>query len=190
MSRLGPHPPAVVTGVVVTGWVVVYVVLFADALADRDPLPGPVAAVVQLVVPPLLWVTAARLVLRHLWTWAASHTPAVDLPGRLLTAAVAVLPARRREWGRAMTAELAEVRGRSARWWFALSTARATLWSPPAHGWPVLALVIGVVLASVAAVGSTVGRGGARTDGVRGDLHRLGRCDAGPGRGRLAPGWC
>ena len=82
---------------------------------------------------------------------------AIDLPGRLLAAAVAALPERRREWGRAMTAELAEVRGRSARWRFALSSARATLWLPPAGGWPVLALVTGVVVASVAAAGPAVG---------------------------------
>ena len=56
-----------------------------------------------------------------------------------------------------MIAELAEVRGRSARWRFALSSARATLWLPPAGGWPVLALVTGVVVASVAAVGPAVG---------------------------------
>ena len=75
-----------------------------------------------------------------------------DLPGRLLAAAVAALPERRREWGRAMTAELAEVQGRS-----------------PA--------------------GELVGgrRGGARAEGVRGDLHRPGRCDGGPGRRPLAP---
>ena len=82
---------------------------------------------------------------------------AMDPPGRLLAAAVAALPERRREWGSAMIAELAEVRGRSARWRFALSSARATLWLPPAGGWPVLALVTGAVVASVAAVGPAVG---------------------------------
>ena len=45
-----------------------------------------------------------------------------------------------------MTAELAEVQGRSARCRFALSSVRATLWLPPAGGWPVLALVTGVVV--------------------------------------------
>jgi hypothetical protein len=40
----------------------------------------------------------------------------------------------------AMLAELAEIQGRSARWRFALSSVRATLWLPPAGGWPVLVL--------------------------------------------------
>ena len=153
----------VITWVVVVAWVVFYAV----ALATADQLPGPVTAVVQLVVPPLLWVAllqigsaaelAARLVLRHWRSGAGSRMSAMDPPGRLLAAAVAALPERRREWGRAMLAELAEVRGRSARWRFALSSARATLWLPPAGGWPVLALVAGAVVASVAAVGPAVG---------------------------------
>jgi hypothetical protein len=94
---------------VVVGWVVFYAV----ALATADQLPPPETAVVQLVVPPLLWVAAIRLVLRHWWSAAGPRMSAVDLPGRLLAAAVAALPERRREWGRAMTAELAEVQGRS-----------------------------------------------------------------------------
>jgi hypothetical protein len=56
-----------------------------------------------------------------------------------------------------MLAELAEVRGRSARWRFALSTARATLSLPPAGGWPVLALVTGAVVVSVAVAGPATG---------------------------------
>jgi hypothetical protein len=44
-----------------------------------------------------------------------------------------------------MLAELAEAEGRSARWRFALSSFGAMLWLPPAGGWPVLALVAGVV---------------------------------------------
>jgi hypothetical protein len=99
----------VTTWVVVVGWVVFYAV----ALATADQLPPPETAVVQLVVPPLLWVAAIRLVLRHWWSAAGPRMSAVDLPGRLLAAAVAALPERRREWGRAMTAELAEVQGRS-----------------------------------------------------------------------------
>ena len=63
-----------------------------------------------------------------------SRTSTLDSPGRLLAAAVAALPVRRRDWGRAMIAELAEVHGPSARWRFALSCARATLWLPPAGG--------------------------------------------------------
>jgi hypothetical protein len=56
-----------------------------------------------------------------------------------------------------MIAELAEVQGRSARWRFALSSAGATLRLPTAGGWPVLAFVAGVVVASVAAAGPAVG---------------------------------
>ncbi|HVQ90193.1 MAG TPA: hypothetical protein VMU51_04085 [Mycobacteriales bacterium] len=137
--------------------VVVWVVFYAIALATADQLPGPVTAVVQLLVPPLLGVGAARLVLRQWWSGIGSRMAALDLPGRLLAAEVAALPEHRREWGRAMTAELAEVQGRSARWRFALSTARATLWQPPSGGWPVLALVAGVAVALAAAAGPAVG---------------------------------
>jgi hypothetical protein len=49
---------AMTTWVVVVAWVVFYVIAFATA----DQRPGPVAAVVQLVVPLLLWALAARLV--------------------------------------------------------------------------------------------------------------------------------
>jgi hypothetical protein len=143
----------------VTTWVVVaaWVVFYAVALATADPLPPAETAMAQLVVPPLLWVVAARLVLRHWWSGPGSRMSAMDLPGRLLAAAVAALPERRRAWGRAMTAELAEVQGRSARWRFALSSVRATLWLPPAGGWPVLALVTGVVVVATTAAGPAVG---------------------------------
>jgi hypothetical protein len=143
----------VTTLVVAVAWVVFYAV----ALAHADPLPPPKTAVVQLVVPPLLWVVAARLVLRHWWSGPGSRMSGMDLPGHLLAVAVAALPERRRDWGRAMLAELAEVQGRSARWRFALSSVGAMLWLPPAGGWPVLALVAGVVVASVAAAGPAVG---------------------------------
>jgi hypothetical protein len=75
---------------------------------------------------------------------------AMDVPGRVLAAAVAALPVRRRDWGRAMTAELAGIQGRSARWRFALSSAWAALRLPPLGGWPGLALGTGVVVAAVA----------------------------------------
>jgi hypothetical protein len=143
----------------VTTWVVVvaWAVFYAVALVTADPLPPAETALAQLVVPPLLLVVAARLVLRHWWSGPGSRMSTMDLPGRLLAAAAAALPERRRGWGRAMTAELAEVQGRSARWRFALSSVRATLWLPPAGGWPVLALVTGVVVAATTAVGPAVG---------------------------------
>ncbi len=48
----------------VTTWVVVvaWVVFYAVALATADELPGPVTAVAQLVVPPLLWVALLQIV--------------------------------------------------------------------------------------------------------------------------------
>jgi len=143
----------------VTTWVVVvaWVVFYAAALATADPLPPLETAVAQLVVPPLLWVVAARLVVRHWWSEPESRTSAMDLPGRLLAAAAAALPERRHAWGRAMTAELAEVRRRSARWRFALSSVRATLWLPAAGSWPLLALVTGVAVAATTAAGPAVG---------------------------------
>jgi len=87
---------------------------------------------------------------------AARSRPA-DPPARLLAAAVAALPERRRDWGRAMLAELASIPDRPARWRFALSCVRATLALPPAGGWPVLALVGGVAVACVAVVGRATG---------------------------------
>jgi hypothetical protein len=56
----------------------------------------------------LLWVVAARLVLRRWWSGPGSRMAGMELPGWLLAVAVAALPERRREWGRAMLAELAE----------------------------------------------------------------------------------
>ena len=87
---------------------------------------------------------------------AARSRPA-DPPARLLAAAVAALPERRRDWGRAMLAELASIPDRPARWRFALSCVRATLALPPAGGWPVLALVGGAAVAGVAVIGRVAG---------------------------------
>jgi hypothetical protein len=144
--------------VVVLAWVVFYAVAFATA----EHPPTAVTAVAQLVVPPLLGVALLQIGSVVVAAWRAragfgSRTSTLDPAGRLLAAAVAALPAGRRDWGRAMIAELAEVRGPSARWRFALSCARATLWLPPAGGWLTLALVTGVVVSAVAAVGPAVG---------------------------------
>lgn len=108
---------------VVTTWMVVlaWVVFDVVAVVTADQPPGPVTAVAQLVVPPLLWVallqlaSAAELAARQVLRRWRSRRSATDLPGRLLAATAASLPDRRREWGRAMTAELAQVHGRSAR---------------------------------------------------------------------------
>jgi len=135
-------------------WVVVVVIaaVFAAALVAD-------AAVMQLVIPVALVALVVRLLLPRLRSIGDARGPSeVDRAERLLTAAVATLPEHRREWGRAMIGELAEVQGRSARWRFALSTARATLWTPPTSGWPVLGLVSVVVVATVAAAGPVVGQ--------------------------------
>jgi hypothetical protein len=147
----------IATWVPVAVWAVVYAVALAVAIANGDPLPAPETALQNLALPPLLWVVAARIVLYHWWPGTGARMAAMDPPARLLAAAVATLPDHRRQWGMAMTAELAEVRGPSARWRFALSSARATLWLRPAGGWPVLALVAGVVVAAVVAAGPVVG---------------------------------
>jgi hypothetical protein len=51
----------------VTTWAVVvaWVACYAVALATADPLPPLETAIAWLVVPPLLWVAAIRLGLRH-----------------------------------------------------------------------------------------------------------------------------
>ena len=71
----------VATWVVVVAWVVFYAV----ALVNADPPPPLETAVVQLVVPPLLWVVAARLVLRHWWSGPGSPRSGMDTPGPLDT---------------------------------------------------------------------------------------------------------
>ncbi len=53
-----------------------------------------------------------------------------DAPDRVLAAAVALLPAGRREWGTAMRAELAGIGGRGERARFALGCARAVVSQP------------------------------------------------------------
>jgi hypothetical protein len=127
------------TFIVLCGAAVVWAVFYTIALA------------------PLLWVLAARLVVRNWRSGADSRMAAMDPPERFLAVAVAALPEHRREWGRAMTAELAEVEGRSDRWRFALSSVRASLClPPPVGGWPVLALVAGLGGAATLAVGSVV----------------------------------
>jgi len=143
-------------------WVAALVcaLLFVVALVTADPLPGPgeaVDAAARMAILALVWISAARIVLQHWWSGSGSRLSAMDPPARLLTAAVAALPERRREWGMAMTAELAEVPDRSTRWRFAISAVRATLWLPPAGGWPLLTLVAAAVVASVVVAGPAVG---------------------------------
>jgi hypothetical protein len=70
--------------------------------------------------------------------------------GLLLSAAVSLLPAGRRDWGRAMLAELASIGPGPDRWRFALSCVRATLANPLATFALARRLVwLGVLVATV-----------------------------------------
>ncbi|MFE0150135.1 hypothetical protein ACFWY5_23500 [Nonomuraea sp. NPDC059007] len=137
--------------------VVVWVAAYAVILVNSEQLPAPDAAFLYLVGPPVVWAGTATLVLHHWWRATGERMSAMDPPQRLLTAAVAALPERRREWGLAMTAELAGIEGRTARWRFALSSARAMLWLRPAGGWPVLVLTSGAAVAAAAVAGTAMG---------------------------------
>lgn len=144
----------IITWTVVVIWVVLYFLNLAADLANGEPMPAPESAIRTLIIPPVLWVCAARLALHHWWSATGSKMSEMDPPQRLLAAATAALPERRRDWGMAMIAELADIPRRTDRWRFALSSVRAMLWLPPAGGWPVLALVTGIASAGVVAAGS------------------------------------
>lgn len=104
-------------------------------------------------------VAAARLLWRAWWARTATRESTMDGAGWLLGAAVAMLPAARRDWGAAMAAELAQVGGRWSRWRFAAGCARAALF-PPRRS-PVPLLVTGA-LAAAAVVGAGLAVGAAR----------------------------
>ncbi|GIH06268.1 hypothetical protein Rhe02_43350 [Rhizocola hellebori] len=114
------------------------------------------AAIAALVLCfPLALLIVAGLLL-HRWTGGRALST-MDFPDRLLTAAVATLPDRRRDWGVAMIAELAGIEGRRARWQFASSSAAAALWLAPIGRWPVLAPVTAVVVAGGVTAGWATG---------------------------------
>ena len=143
----------VTAGAVVLAWATVYVGVLLVSPPAYDPTDESAAKVnrelaMMFAVPTAAYVVAALLVLHHWRAGARSRT--TDPPGRVLAAALVMLPEHRRDWGAAMTAELAGVRGRAARWWFALSCARAVL-RPPLGGRPLLVVVSGVL--AVVAVG-------------------------------------
>jgi len=157
------------------------------ALGGEPPTPTVVyrEMAIILALPTLVWLVASQLLIRHWWRSAAAHWSTLDSPGRLLAAATATLPERRREWGTAMAAELAVVQGRRARWRFAVSSAAAALRLPHAArrsmtalatavlatvvvaGWVVGASVHGLVVFAVSFVGATVVVAVARGRGVR-----------------------
>lgn len=141
----------VTAGAVVLAWAVVYVGVLRFSPPKYDPMNESAAKVnrelaMMFAVPTAVYVVAALLVLHHRQAGARSRT--TDPPGRLLAAALVMLPEHRRDWGAAMTAELTEVHGRAARWWFALSCARAVL-QPPLGRRLVLVLVGGALTVAV-----------------------------------------
>jgi hypothetical protein len=87
-----------------------------------------------------------------------SGQPDGDLARRFLAAAVALMPASRRDWGRAMLAELDQVAGPAARWRFAVGAAWATLTVPRARRLPRLAAIV------LAGAGCAAGAAGPHTD--------------------------
>jgi hypothetical protein len=85
-----------------------------------------------------------------------------DIPYRLLTAAIAIMRAGRRDWGRAMLAELDYVRSPGDRARFALSAARVALFPPRASpSWRMvpagLAVRAVVAVATIHALAPAVG---------------------------------
>lgn len=79
-----------------------------------------------------------------------------DLPGRVLAAAVRVLPADRRDWGAALRAELATVTARSDRWGYARAAVRVALTRNPALRAVLHAAAVLATLATVFAWAATV----------------------------------
>jgi hypothetical protein len=100
---------------------------------------------------------AGVLVWRAWWLRIGARLGALDAPARLLAAAVATLPADRRDWGSAMTAELAQVTDRRERWRFAAGCARTAVFPPRGHRVPVL-VVAALAAAVVVRTGPAVGR--------------------------------
>jgi hypothetical protein len=142
MTLARHRPQTIATVAAVAAWAVFYLVVITTAPPSYDPATESAARIYRefallLAVPATLWAIAARLVVHHWWSRHGIHLAGTDMPGRLLAAAMAVLPVHRREWGAAMTAELAEVHGRHARWRFALSAARTAVWAPRSGAWPV-----------------------------------------------------
>lgn len=130
-------------------------------LLSRSSPPAPEEDLLSYAVTSVLLAAPAALAGALLWAawWRTSgvRLAAMDAPARLLTAAVATLPADRRDWGSAMTAELAQVPDPRERWSFATGCARTALFPPRGHRAAVLAAA---ALAAALAVGTgpVVGR--------------------------------
>jgi hypothetical protein len=131
----------------------------------RDPLTlrARLDLAIWMAVFGTPWMVAARLLWRAWWRWAGARLSILDGPGWLLAAAVATLPADRRDWGAAMAAELAQVQGRAARWRFAAGCARAAVF-PPGDSRAAVGVAGAVAVAATAvavlATGAALPRGG------------------------------
>ena len=102
------------------------------------------------------WMIAAQLLWRAWWRQAGAKLSGMDGPAWLLAAAVAALPADRRDWGAAMTAELAQVPDRPSRWRFALGATRTAVLPPHRNRTAVLvtgALTVAAIAAAALATG-------------------------------------
>ena len=125
-KRIGRLGGLAAVAVAATPFACLWVVQVANA---PDPLTA--RAVLDIAIwmavlgtPTML---AAWLLWRAWWRQAGPGLSGMDGPAWLLSAAGAMLPADRREWGAAMAAELAQVEGGAARWRFAAGCARAAV---------------------------------------------------------------
>lgn len=151
MNRVGLLGAASVFAAVDAGYVLL--LSWGSPPAPEEDLWAYTATNAVLATPAglagaLLWITW--------WLRVGVRLAAMDAPERLLTAAVATLPADRRDWGRAMTAELASVPDRRERRRFAIGCARTAVFPPRGHRTPVLA-VAALAAAAVACTGPAVG---------------------------------
>jgi hypothetical protein len=151
----------VTAGLVVFAWALVYIGVITLAPPAYDPAVETatkmnIGVAVMLAIPTAVYVVAALLVLHHWLAAGGARLAATDSPGRMLAAAVAMLPEHRRDWGAAMTAELAEVRGRPQRWRFALSSVWAALRLPPAAGRLTLIVIAGAAVAATVLAGPAI----------------------------------
>lgn len=145
----------------VAGAVFLLLLIASSPPTPEQHLVGYGVTMVMLAMP---WALAAGILWRTWWVRTGAHLPertgahlpGMDAPARLLAAAVATLPAERRDWGVAMTAELAQVSDPLARWRFAAGCARAAVFAPRGHQVTVLAVAF-LATAAIVVTGLAVG---------------------------------
>jgi hypothetical protein len=125
-KRIGRLGGLAAVAVAATPFACLWVVQVANA---PDPLTARAVLDIAIWMAVLATPTmlAAWLLWRAWWRQAGPGLSGMDGPAWLLSAAGAMLPADRREWGAAMAAELAQVEGVVARWRFAAGCARAAV---------------------------------------------------------------